>query len=167
MTININLSTESIAAAIRQLQTVKENLQWGLSEAVDILLKEGAQEAQAAYGGMASVTETKDSETSGRITATGDAVIIAEFGAGYATMEDHPFAGKAPVPIEPGSYSRENFDSIHGGWFYITDMIHPGEGYWYFGGQEYNRIEPRHGLLNAHYHIVNQAAEILKEVIKL
>lgn len=162
MTININLSTESIAAAIRQLQTVKENLQWGLSEAVDILLKEGAQEAQAAYGGMASVTETKDSETSGRITATGDAVIIAEFGAGYATMEDHPFAGKAPVPIEVGSYSREN-----DGLFYWSDYANPGEGYWYFGGQEYDRVEPRHGLLNAHYHIVNQAAEILKEVIKL
>lgn len=162
MTININLSTESIAAAIRQLQTVKENLQWGLSEAVDILLKEGAQEAQAAYGGMASVTETKDSETSGRITATGDAVIIAEFGAGYATMEDHPFAGKAPVPIEVGSYSREN-----DGLFYWSDYANPGEGYWYFGGQPYNRVEPRHGLLNANYHIVNQAAEILKEVIKL
>lgn len=162
MTININLSTESIAAAIRQLQTVKENLQWGLSEAVDILLKEGAQEAQAAYGGMASVTETKDSETSGRITATGDAVIIAEFGAGYATMEDHPFAGKAPVPIEVGSYSREN-----DGLFYWSDYANPGEGYWYFGGQPYNKVEPRHGLLNAHYYIVNQAAEILKEVIKL
>lgn len=162
MTININLSTESIAAAIRQLQTVKENLQWGLSEAVDILLKEGAQEAQIAYGGMASVTETTDSETSGRITATGDAVIIAEFGAGYATMEDHPFAGKAPVPIEVGSYSREN-----DGLFYWSDYANPGEGYWNFGGQEYDRVEPRHGLLNAHYHIVNQAAEILKEVIKL
>ena len=162
MTINISLSTESIAAAIRQLQTVKENLQWGLSEAVDILLKEGAQEAQISYGGMASVTESKDSETSGRITATGDAVIIAEFGAGYATMEDHPFAGKAPVPIEVGSYSREN-----DGLFYWSDYANPGEGYWYFGGQEYDRVEPRHGLLNAHYHIVNQAAEILKEVIKL
>lgn len=167
MTINISLSTESIAAAIRQLRTVEENIRWGLSETIDILVKEGAQIAQAADGKMATVIGQKDDELSGKIIATGEAPIIAEFGAGYATMDFHPFAKNAPVPIEPGSYSRENFDSIHGGWFYITDMIHPGEGYWYFGGEEFDRIQPRHGLLDAHDHIVSHAAEIAKEVIKL
>ena len=162
MTINISLSTESIAAAIRQLRTVEENLRWGLSETIDILVKEGAQIAQAADGKMATVIGQKDDELSGRIIATGEAPIIAEFGAGYATMEDHPFAGKAPVPIEVGSYSREN-----DGLFYWSDYANPGEGYWYFGGQEYDRVEPRHGLLDAHDHIVSHAAEIAREVIKL
>lgn len=162
MTINISLSTESIAAAIRQLRTVKENIRWGLSETIDILVKEGAQIAQAADGKMATVIGQKDDELSGKIIATGEAPIIAEFGAGYATMEDHPFAGKAPVPIEVGSYSREN-----DGLFYWSDYANPGEGYWYFGGQEYDRVEPRHGLLDAHDHIVSHAAEIAKEVIKL
>ena len=162
MTINISLSTESIAAAIRQLRTVEENIRWGLSETIDILVKEGAQIAQAADGKMATVIGQKDDELSGRIIATGEAPIIAEFGAGYATMEDHPMAGKAPVPIEVGSYSREN-----DGLFYWSDYVNPGEGYWYFGGQEYDRVEPRHGLLDAHDHIVSHAAEIAREVIKL
>ena len=162
MTINISLSTESIAAAIRQLRTVEENIRWGLSETIDILVKEGAQIAQAVDGKMATVIGQKDDELSGRIIATGEAPIIAEFGAGYATMEAHPFAGKAPVPVEVGSYSREN-----DGLFYWSDYANPGEGYWYFGGQEYDRVEPRHGLLDAHDHIVSHAAEIAREVIKL
>ena len=97
MIINVSLSTESIESAIRQLRTVKENIRWGLSETVDILLKEGAQIAQAADGSMAVVTPYKDDETSGRIIAAGEAPIIAEFGAGYATMEFHPFAKNAPA----------------------------------------------------------------------
>lgn len=162
MTINVSLSTESIENAIRSLRTVQENIRWGLSETVDILLKDGEQIAQAADGSMATVKGYKDDETSGRIIATGEAPIIAEFGAGYATMESHPFAGEAPVPIEVGSFSKEN-----DGLFYWSDYANPGEGYWYFGGQEYDRVEPRHGLLDAHDHIVNHAAEIAREVIKL
>ena len=55
MTINIQLSTESIAQAIRTLEQAKDNLQLGLEETVDILTKEGEWTAKASIGEMAHV----------------------------------------------------------------------------------------------------------------
>ena len=162
MTINISLSTESIRKAIRKLEQVKENLEIGLTETIDILTQEGAEIAQAADGSMATVTGHMEGETKGVITAGGEAPIIAEFGAGYATMEFHPFAKQAPVDVKVGSYSEQN-----DGMFYWSDYANPGEGYWFFGGMEFDRIQPRHGLLNAHDHIMEISTETAQEVIKL
>ena len=55
MTINIHLSTESIASAIRQLETIKSNLDDGLEQLVTVLTQEGAEQAQSAYGDRKSV----------------------------------------------------------------------------------------------------------------
>lgn len=168
MKINVSLSTKSIEDAIRKLQTAKDNLEYGLEQTLEILAKDGAIEANSAYGGMAKASDEKDSRFSTRINVTGDAVYIAEFGAGYATMEYHPFAKNAGVPIEVASFSRENYNrSRYGGLFYITNDLYPGEGYWIFGGQYYDRVQARHGLLNANDYIVENAGRIASEVIKL
>ena len=164
MTIDISLSPESVARAVDLLKEAYGNFTSGVQQAVEVLAKDGAEEAKAAFGKMASVEPVSDSETEARIVATGEAVIIAEFGAGYATMEYHPFADKAPVPIEVASYSREQYPY---GLFYISDQVNPGEGYWFFGGREYDRVQPRHGLLNAYDYLMQNAGEIVSEVIKL
>lgn len=167
MKINISLSEESIRAAIARLKEAEDNLRFGVNDLVEVLAHDGAEVANKAYGSMAAAAGVPVSMESAQIVVAGHEPIIAEFGAGYATMEYHPFAKNAPVPIEVGSYSREHFDDIHGGLFYISDQIHPGEGYWFFGGKEYDRVQPKHGLLNATDYIRENAARIAKEVIKL
>ena len=150
------------------LEQVKDNLDYGLEQTLEILAKEGADEANKAYGSMATAHDFKDDQFTTSINVTGKAVYVAEFGAGYATMEYHPFADKAEVPIEVASYSKKNFDeSMYGGLLYITDDLYPGEGYWIFGGQTYDRVEARHGLLDANDYIVANAGRIASEVIKL
>ena len=169
MNITISLSDKSINNAIRMLQNVKENIDYGLEQTLEILAKNGADTANKAYGGMATAHDFKDDTFTTSINVTGgDEAIIAEFGAGYGTMEFHPFAKNAPVPIEVASYSKENFErSMYGGLFYITDDLYPGEGYWYFGGQSFDRVEPRHGLLDAYDYIMQNGDEIARSVIKL
>ena len=164
MTININLSSEDIQSAIRKLNKAKDNLEIGLQQAIDVLAKDGAFEAQAAFGRMATASPQTMGTNEAQIVVSGKAPIIAEFGAGYATMEYHPFAKNAPVPIKVGSYSESKFPR---GMFYSSDYIDPGEGYWFFGGREYDRVEPRLGLLQASRLIEQTAVEKAKEVIKL
>ena len=164
MTITLKLSDEGIRSAIRQLEKVKEHLVWGLGDLVDILAKDGADMARDAYGNYNGVyvNDYKRNETEAVIATTGDANVIAEFGAGYATLENHPFADKADTLIEVGSYSKEN-----DGMFYWSDYANPGEGYWFFGGREYHEVKPRLGLFLASELIKETAADRAMEVIKL
>ena len=165
MTINIDLSPEGIQRAITRLNEVKENLEFGLNDLVEVLCHDGAEVANEAYGRMTTAVMEPVSMTEAKITVPGDdSAIIAEFGAGYATMEYHPFADKAPVPIEVASYSKAQMPY---GLFYITNDLLPGEGYWFFGGKEYDRVQARHGLLNAYDYIMANSTRIAKEVIKL
>lgn len=164
MTITFKLSDTEIRNAIRKLQSVQEHIRWGISDTVDMLAKEGADIAKEAYGNFGGVNVTsylrKDNEAV--IATSGDANVIAEFGAGYATLENHPFADKADTPIEIGSYSKEN-----DGMFYWSDYANPGEGYWFFGGREYSEVKPRMGLLLASEMIKEIAVDKAKDVIKL
>lgn len=174
MTINIDLSMEGIRSAINRLNEVKENLEIGINDLVEVLAHDGAEIANEAYAEMAEAAYVPVSMTEAQIVVPGgDKAIIAEFGAGYATMEHHPFAKNAPVPIKVGSYSE-----AHDGMFARTDRIEPGEGYWIFGwtydggfdvGRPifYDRIQPRHGLLNAYDYIMQNSTRIAREVIKL
>ena len=166
MTINVKLSTESIEDAIRKLWAAKENLRTGMQQVVDVLAKDGAEVAEEAIGGMAEVSHESAPDSlfsaTGRIIVSGKAAIVQEFGAGYAVMDYHPFADRAGVPVYVGSYSEENE-----GDFYRTDLESPGEGFWMFGGARYDRVQPRHGLLNAHDYIRENAGRIASEVIKL
>lgn len=164
MKISIDLSPEGIEKAIAKLTDIKDNLDIGLNDLVEVLAHDGAEVVNEAFGRMASAAFVPESMTSAKIMAVGDKAIIAEFGAGYDTMVDHPFAAKAPVPIEPASYSKAQFPY---GLFYITDDLMPGEGYWFFGGKEYSRVEPKHGLLNAYDYILENSTRIAKEVMKL
>jgi len=153
--LNVVLSTESINAAIHRLREAKDNLRWGLDETLGILAKDGAMIAQEADGSMATVSSYRPDENSAVIVATGDAPVIAEFGAGDATMpvmfENYP-----GVDVYPGSYSEQ-----------VGSHEYAETGKWHFGGKTYQAIEPRGGMLNAKVYIQDNAAEIAKEVIRL
>ena len=156
--INIKLSDSSINAAIRKLSRIKDDLRYSVNDIVETLAHNGAEIAQSAYGSMAKAVMMPVSMTEAKISVIGgDDAIIAEFGAGYATMEYHPFAKNAPVPIRVASYSQAQYPY---GLFYITNDLLPGEGYWFFGGVEYDRVQPRHGLLNAYDYIMENSTKI-------
>ena len=155
MTINIKLSTESIDRAIEELERVRENILEGLKQTVEILVKEGATVAQIADGDMATVTGEMTGDTSGTISASGETAVIAEFGAGDATMEPG-FENSPDTPVYPGSYS---------------ELVGTGQyakyGKWYFGGRMYTEVPARHGLLDARDYIIANAADIAMGVIQL
>lgn len=158
----MNLSTEEIEKAIRKLTEEKDEIDDKVNRVVQILTTEGAEKAQIAFGSMAKVSEQRPNANRGVIQASARAAGVAEFGAGYAVMEHHPLAENAPYPVEVASYSKAQYPY---GLFYITnDLLGWGEGYWFFGGKEYNRVQPKHGLLNAYDHIMAKSTEIAKGV---
>ena len=154
MKLKINLSTESIDAAIGRLLEAQDNLDYGLRQMVDILTTEGAMEAQSHYGEMATVTSEAD-YYHGVIAASGEAVGIAEFGAGDETLpvlfENYP-----GFDVYAGSYSEQ----VGSKEYFMT-------GRWHFGGMEYHEVEPRAGLYNAKVYIQDSAVEVAQEVIQL
>ena len=164
MTIKLELSASGVMKALNEVLKAKDNLEYGIEQTTEILAKEGADRANKAYGNMAYASEFKDSSTQTSINVPGgDVAIIAEFGAGYATMEDHPFAKNAPVPVKVASYSEQNGPGL----FYKTHQKNPGSGYWIFGGETYDRVLPRHGLLDAYEYIIQEGVNVAQGVIKL
>ena len=170
MNITVHLSNESIQSAIRKLEDAKDNLEFGVEELVDILLTDGAEVANIAYGNMATAWGHRDSEEGGIVTghigvsAEDDtSVYIAEFGAGDATMEVTGFENPPPVDVYAGAYSEQV-----GSGEYARSLANNGEtGTWHFAGKVYHEIQPRHGLLNAKAHIIASATDIAQGVIRL
>jgi len=165
-TIRMRLDVRSIENAIRALEAYRDGVEERTHQLVDRLTENGAEEARAAFGNMASVDSVSSGNT-GLIEASGPAVIIAEFGAGLSTMENHPMAENAPVPIERWSYSR-----AYGGeaWQYAeAGSVAPGEiepGWWYFGGKQMARVEPRHGIMDARDYIENNLVDEARSVFR-
>lgn len=160
MRITVGLSTESINAAIHRLEMAKDNLKAGLQQTVDILAKEGSIVAQMDDGSMANVSYVSDSETQSRIVVSGgDSAIIAEFGAGDATLSPRDFfedGGALDADVFPGSYS-----------LFKGSRDYYNFGSWRFGGVWYTQVPARHGLFDAKLFIMGNSSEIAKEVIKL
>lgn len=154
MTIHIELSTESINRAIERLHEAQENLEYGVQQLVEILTREGVEEAQSSYGDMAAVSSETD-VLHGTIMATGEAVIIAEFGAGQATMPVM-FENAPETPVYEGSYSE-----------LVGTQEYYRFGSWHFGGKYYTEVPARHGLLNAKTYIQENSTRIAQEVIHL
>ena len=147
-TFHVNLSVGGVNQLIRQLERYQQRLDERTGRIVDELVAGGAEMARFAFHSTARV-ETISENGTGIIEAVGENVIIMEFGAGLSTMESHPMAPRAPVPIRIGSYSRMNH-----GQFWDMYQNDPESAYWVFGGRHYQRVEPRHGLLDARDYIV-------------
>lgn len=111
--------------------------------------------ANENYGSMAEAIDWMEDENVGKISAVGDEPVIAEFGAGDATMEVR-FENYPGVDVYPGSYSEQEGTGEYA-----------ATGKWHFGGHEYTEVEPRAGLLDAKLFIMDQAEFVAKEVIKL
>lgn len=150
--IHISLGTGSIGKAIRELESYQERISRRAERLVSELTEEGRDIAQASFGRSVKVTGVADGEK-GAVEASGSAAVIMEFGAGLMTMEEHPLAENAPVPVHEWSYS----ETVGSGEGYAT-------GQWHFGGRAYQYVIPRHGMLDARDHIVNVAEEKARSV---
>ena len=157
MKITVPLSSEGIQDAIRDLQYAKDNLQWGIEETLELLAKDGADIAQIADGSMADVIGYLLNENTAKIQATGENLLIAEFGAGDATQIPIAMYENAPITdVYPGAYSEQ----VGSGEYATT-------GQWHFGGQVYKEVAPRMGLYKALEYIVHESTDVAKGVIKL
>ena len=154
MTIQLTLSTESIKAAIRKLEDIQEKLESGMEEVVEILTNEGAEIAQSAYGDFPVQATPITEETHGEIVVYGDMPLIAEFGAGQATMPVM-FENAPATPVYEGSYSE-----LEGSGEYAR------YGSWHFGGEYFTEVPARHGLLDAKQYIIENGTDIAREVIQ-
>lgn len=155
MTIKVSLSTESIEQAIRKLGEARDNLDIGVNETVAILTNEGAEIAQTAYGDWGVQATPIPEEAHGEIIVSGDMPLIAEFGAGQATMPVM-FENSPSTPVYEGSYSQ-----LEGSQEYYK------YGSWHFAGRYYTEVPARHGLLDAKNYIIENSTRIAQEVIQL
>ena len=154
MTIHISLSEESINAALGKLQTMLDNLENDVEQLVDVLTNEGAEIARSAYGEWPVDTAAITEGTHGEIVVSGDMPLIAEFGAGQATMPVM-FENAPETPVYEGSYSK-----LEGSQEYYK------YGSWHFGGEYYTEVPARHGLLDAKQYIIENGVDIALEVIQ-
>ena len=157
MKIRIRLSHQSILNAIHKLNTANQNLRWSVADIAETLAEDGARIAQEAYGDMANVVAYMEDENVAKIATTGETNIIAEFGAGDATIPGYGFENVPDTPTYAGAYS----ESDEGAGMYAK------YGWWKFGGKVYTEVEPRMGLVKAKTYIIETAEETAKEVIKL
>lgn len=171
MTINLSLSADSIASAVRKLEDARDNLMQGISDYVDTMVSEGADVANSAYGSLATAWGIRDDSNdegvvNGHIGVSGDpdAVIIAEFGAGDATVPNE-FENAIPgVEVYAGEYSEKKGS----GEYAKTLAASGGEtGFWHFGGRVYHEVEPRRGLAKAKAFIVVSSDNYAEEMIHL
>ena len=149
-TIHVDLSIGSINKAIKSLEAYQSRIERKTAQLVSELTEGGAEMARFAFGTTANV-DTISEDGLGIIEAVGENVIIMEFGAGMATMENHPLKDEAPVDVYRWSYSEQ----VGSGEGYYTAMMNGGYGVWHFGGKPYSAIEPRHGMLDARDFVVN------------
>ena len=57
----------------------------------------------------------------------------------------------------------KDIDTIYSKWKQIKNQF----GKWHFGGQVFTAIQPRAGLLNAKYHILQNGDDLAEEVIRI
>ena len=160
MTLDLKLDTASIDRVIEKLK----NISFDVGELVDVLCEEGAAEANAAYRSWATAEAWRESE--GEDTATGliiaqsdteDHLLIAEFGAGDATVNPADVFEEDELDgmVYRGSYSLEKGTQEY--W---------NTGKWHFGKREYTRVEPHLGLYSAKQYLLSNSTRIAEEVMQ-
>ena len=159
MNIKLELSLMGINDAVRKIHDAKDNIEYGVEQTVDILAKNGTAIANLHYGSMAKATTNKVNSNVSVIEVDGKVPLIAEFGAGDATIEGTGFENKPNTPVFRGSYSllvgsREYWDN--GEWEFP-----PGSGHYM------TEVQPRMGLRDAQDYIITNGNSIAQGVIKL
>lgn len=145
--LTITLDAASIDRAIKALQSEKEWRKRKIAELMEALGEVG--KTATGYGSMVSVEPT---EHGCRIVARGEQIAFIEFGAGD-TAVDYPKRVDG-VDIYPGSWSESELGSGQ----------YAAHGYWYFGGQRYDSVVQRRGMIHAEEEIIRSVKEVAERV---
>ena len=135
-----NLTTESVNAAIEQVNRAREELEDNLRNGLRSVAGLVQEAAKEVYGRSVDVRVDPIPDGIGyEITAEGEAVGFIEFGAGAFADSQHPYAQEVPYPVFPGSYSDTVGAGTYMWWvtFYGSDEKYP-----------FNRV-PKRALYNA------------------
>ena len=126
--VRMTLSKSSIDAAIKELREYQERIKRKTSELAERLAEMGAVNvslgyARAIYTGPKdiSVTVEQRGESTYAIVATGDSVLVVEFGAGvtYGNDPTHPKAGEFGYGV--GTYPGQIHAFDPNGWWLPKD----------------------------------------------
>lgn len=160
MNITLNLSQGSIEAAIRKLQQAKDDFTHDVEQTLDVIAKDAAEVAQSVDGSMASVEGMSVNETESKVIASGgDRMLIAEFGAGNATLDPGAFfdTNELDAWVFPGAYSL--FKGVREYYLFHQWEFPSGSGYWY------EEVPARQGMFSAKLFILSNSSRIARELI--
>lgn len=159
MKLTMKMDDGQINAAINALIMAKANLEAGVKQTVQILATDGADIANICYGNMATAVDGLVNNSTSNITVSGDTALIAEFGAGDATIPGTGFTNSPSTPVFAGSYSL----LVGTGQYASLGMweFPPGSNNWM------TEVQPRKGLRQAKSYIITNGVQIAKGVIKL
>ena len=162
MIFDLKLDPREISHLIGQLDklTISDPV-----ELVSILCQDGAEVANLAYGRMAKaeghIESNEDGIVEGKIVATSsneDVLLIAEFGAGDATLYPGQFfeTHELDADVFPGAYS-----------LFKGTRDYYNFGHWKFGGKWFTEVAPRHGMFNAKLFIKDSYADVARKVMQI
>ena len=126
-TINVTLSVSSFDKAIREIRAYKEWVERKAKELARRLADEGAwlasikfEATETFYDGIAdcNVTVEQRGENTFAIVASGETVLILEFGAGIRHGGGHPMA--AEMGYGPGTYPGQTHALDPGFWYFTS-----------------------------------------------
>lgn len=160
MNITLSLSSGSIESAIRSLQQAKDDFSHDVEQTLDVIAKDAAEVAQSIDGSMASVDGMAISETESKVIASGgDSMIIAEFGAGNATLDPGAFFETSELDswVFPGSYSL--FKGTMEYYLFHQWEFPRASGHWY------EEVKARQGMYSAKLFIMSNSSRIAREMI--
>lgn len=161
MILKAGLSTHGIGRMIRTLTRIRDNLDSDSTKLVDVLAEEGADVAQSNYGRWDVSVTHSSKKNIGHILVSGHMPLIAEFGAGDATLTPSSLfelGGDLDFWVWAGSYS-----------LFVGSGDYYRYGAWRlpYTNRWITEVEPHHGLYNAKLYLIEHSADIAREVIKL
>lgn len=154
--INVELSSDSVTAAVKELRRYAAWVQKKETELRSRLAMMGAtvasiQFSRAIYNGSNDITVRVDNTGSvAVIYAEGESVAFIEFGAGITYGYGHPLAGK--FGVGPGTYpdGKGHWDNE--------------KGWWYGSGQHTYGNPPAMAMYSAVKEITENVTEIARRV---
>ena len=157
-TITIELSTDSISRAIKELERYQKEIMPKLQRVCERLAEVGRDEAQRFFdmaheGNEGTRVTTKTLDNGCAVVAEGDSVYFVEFGTGDIIDDvtgTHGFS--VSIPVKSGSYSEAN-----GGPYSV-------KGYWYYKRVRYTETPIYAPMFQAERKMREELPKIVKEV---
>lgn len=150
MTIRMKLDPKEIRKAAQALREYATKLEDSTEEIQSKLCRVAAAEAAKHFDEDVTVTPAGD-----RVIAEGESVVFQEFGAGARVFNPYPDGGDVGIEVRQGAYS-----DLHYG-----EYAQNAYEFWHHDGKVYEYVEPRNGLFHGMMQALEDAPDIVREVL--